>query len=72
MAVFSEKKIPKKYRGGLQLHHNYGTGPSFMLSISRSLQDNFDGKNSYKSTKYWPSYDIMSQLALLGFKGLSL
>ena len=41
-----------------------------MLSLSRSLQDNFGSENSYKSTKYWPSYEIMCQLALLGVKGL--
>ena len=40
--------------------------PNFMLSMSRSLQDSFGGKNSYNSTKFWPSYEIMCQLALLG------
>ena len=43
---------------------------NFMLLFSRSLQDNFGGKNSYKSIKHWPSYDIMCQLPLLGVIGL--
>ena len=43
-----------------------------MLSISRPLQDNFGGKNSYKSTEFWPRYDIMCQLALLGLKRLAM
>ena len=34
---------------------------NFILSMSRSLQENFDGKYSYKPTKYWPSYDIKCQ-----------
>ena len=43
-----------------------------MTSMSRLLQDNFCGKNSWKSIKYSQiSYDTVSQLALLGFKGLS-
>ena len=43
---------------------------NFMLSMSGSLQDNFGGKNSYKSTKYWPSYYIMCQLALFGVNSI--
>ena len=47
-----------------------GRGHNFMTSMSRSLQDNFRGKNSEKSIKYSQSYDIVCQLALLGSKGL--
>ena len=41
-----------------------------MTSVSRLLQDNFCGKNSWKSIKYSQSYDTVCQLAPLGFKGL--
>ena len=47
-----------------RVHNN-----NFMLSMSRSLQDNFGGENSYKSSKFCPSYDITCQLALSGVKG---
>ena len=43
-----------------------------MTSMSRLLQDNFCGKNSWKSIKYSKSYDTVYRLALLGFKGLRL
>ena len=38
-----------------------------MTSMSRLLQDNFCGKNSWKSIKYSKSYDTVCQ-----FKGLNL
>ena len=41
-----------------------------MTSMSRFLQDNFCGKNSWKSIRYSQSYDTVCQLALLGIKGL--
>ena len=41
-----------------------------MTSVSRPLQDNSCGKNSWKTIKYSQSYDTVCQLALLGFKGL--
>ena len=42
-----------------------------MCSTSRSLQENFCGKNSQKSLKYSQTYmyDNMCQMALLGSKG---
>ena len=40
-----------------------------MSSMSRLLQDNSCGKNSWKSIKYSQSYDTVCQLALLGIKG---
>ena len=43
-----------------------------MNSMSRLLQDNFCGKNSWKSIQYSQSYDTMCQLALLGWVSLFL
>ena len=37
-----------------------------MPSMSRSLQGNFRGKNSWKLLKYSQSYDVVCQMALLG------
>ena len=47
-----------------------GGGHNFMTSMSRSSQDNFDGKTSKKSIKYSQSYDVVCYLALLRGKGL--
>ena len=44
-----------------------------MTSVSTGLlQNNSCGKNSWKSIKCSPSYDTGCQLALLGFKGLTV
>ena len=49
-----------------------GGGQNFMTSMSRSSQDNFHGKNSWKSIKYSQSYDLVCQFALLGGKFKSI
>ena len=43
-----------------------------MTLMRRSSQDNFCGKNSWKSVKYSQSYDFVCHMALLGGKGLTL
>lgn len=43
-----------------------GRDLNFMLSMSRSLKDNFVGKNTKKSLKYSQRYDV----ALLGSRGI--
>ena len=70
LAFHLDPKKETKNLWGWSTKSLIGGGQNFMISMTRSSQDNFRGKNSQKSVKYSQSYDFVCQMALLGGKGL--